>query len=67
MLRRNLIVGSSTKKRLIHPNLMVGKYTRKTIGSDGILEIRLSLLIQVETSRGEFSTIGGPQKRVLGV
>ena len=40
MQRRNPIVGSNTKKRLIHPNLMVWEDTRKTVGSDGILEIR---------------------------
>ena len=28
------------KKRLIHPNLMVWEDTRKTIGDDGILEIK---------------------------
>ena len=39
MPRRNPIVGSSTKKRLIHPNLMIWEDTRKTIGGDGILEI----------------------------
>ena len=43
MLRRNLIVGSSTKKRFIYPNLMIGKDARKTIGSNGILEFRAKL------------------------
>ena len=43
MPRRNPIVGSSTKKRLIHPNLMVGEDARKTIGSNGILEIGTKL------------------------
>jgi len=42
MPKRNLIV-SSTKRRLIHPNLMVGEDARKTVGSDGILEIRTRL------------------------
>ena len=40
MLSREPIVGSSMKKRLIHPYLIVWKDTRKTIRSDGILEIR---------------------------
>ena len=43
MLRRNPIVSSSMKKRLIHPNLMVWKDRRNTIGSDGVLEIRTKL------------------------
>ena len=43
MLRRNLIVSSSTKKRLIHLDLMVGEDTRKTIRGDGILEIGTKL------------------------
>ena len=60
MPRRNPIVGSNTKKRLIHLDLMIGKDTRKTIGSNGILESRPILLIQAETSRGEFFAIGGP-------
>ena len=38
-MRRNPIVGSSTKKRFIHPNLMVWEDIRKTIGDNGILEI----------------------------
>ena len=41
MPKRNLIVGSSMKKRLIHPNLMIWEDTRKTIGGDGILEIEI--------------------------
>ena len=65
MPRRNPIVGSSIKKRLIHLDLMVGKDTRKTIGSNGILESSPSLLIQAETSKREFFGIRGPQKRVL--
>ena len=40
MPRRNPIVGSNIKKRLIHPNLVVGEDARKTIGSNRILEIR---------------------------
>ena len=43
MPRRNPIIGSSTKKRLIHPNLMVGEDARNTIRSDGILEIGTKL------------------------
>ena len=43
MLRRNPIVGSSTKKRLIHPNLMVREDARMAIGSNRILEIRTKL------------------------
>ena len=39
MPRRNLIVGGSIKKRLIHPNLMVREDARKAIGSNKILEI----------------------------
>ena len=39
MPRRNLIIGSSVKKRLIHPNLMVREDARKAIGSNRILEI----------------------------
>ena len=63
MPRRNPIVGSCTKKRLIHPNLMVGEDARKTIGSDGILEIRTKL----PNLSGEFSAIRGPQKSVVWV
>ena len=44
MSRRNPIVSSSAKKRFIHPNLMKGKDARKTIGSNGILEIGTKLL-----------------------
>ena len=40
MLKRNPIVGRNTKKRLIHPNLMLGEDTRKAVGGDGVLEIR---------------------------
>ena len=40
MLSRGPIVDSSTKKRPIQPYLMVWKDTSKTIGGDGILEIR---------------------------
>jgi len=40
MSMRNPIVGSSTKKRLIHPNLMVWEDTRKTIGDNGIPQNR---------------------------
>ena len=40
MASRDPIVGNSTKNRFIHPYLMVWKDTRKTIGGDGILEIR---------------------------
>ena len=43
MSRRNPIVGSSTKKRLIHPNLMVREDARMAIGSNRILEIRTKL------------------------
>ena len=39
MSRRNPIIGSNTKKRLIHCDLMVWEDTRKTIDGDGILEI----------------------------
>ena len=39
MPRRNLIVGSNTKKRLVHSNLMIWDDIRKTIRGDGILEI----------------------------
>ena len=67
MSRRNPIVGSSTKKRLIHPNLMVREDARKAIGSKKILETRTKLPIQVETSRGEISAIRRPQKRAFWV
>jgi len=40
MPSRDLIVGSSTKKRIILLYLIVWKDTRKTIRDDGILEIR---------------------------
>ena len=40
MLSRDPIVGSSMKKRLISPYLMVWKDTRKTIRGDRVLEIR---------------------------
>ena len=43
MPRRNPIVGSSMKKRLIHPNLMVREDARKAIRSNKILEIRTEL------------------------
>ena len=43
MPRRNPIVGSSTKKRLIHPNFMVREDARNAIGSNKILEIRIKL------------------------
>ena len=43
MMRRNPIVGSNKKKRLIHPNLMEREDARKTIGSNGILEIKTKL------------------------
>ena len=59
MPRRNLIVGSSTNKRFIHPDLMIGKDVRKAMGSGP------SFLIQVETSRGEFSTLERPKKCVI--
>ena len=63
MLRMNPIVGSSTKKRLIHPNLMVREDARKAIRSIESLKSGPSFLIQVETSRGEFSAIERPQKK----
>ena len=44
MPRKNPIVGSNMKKRLFHPNLMVGEDTINTVGSDEILEIRTKLL-----------------------
>ena len=40
MPSKDPIVSSITKKRLIHPYLKVRKDTRKTIGGDGILEIK---------------------------
>ena len=43
MPRRNLIVGSSMKKRLIHPKLTVREDARKAIGSNRILEIGTKL------------------------
>jgi len=43
MPKRNQIIGSSMKKRFIHPNLMIGKNARKTIESNGILEIETKL------------------------
>ena len=43
MLRRNPIIGSSMKKRLIHPNLMVKEDARRAIGSKRILEIGTKL------------------------
>ena len=43
MPRRNPITSSNTKKKFIHHNLMIGKSARKTIGSNGILEIRTKL------------------------
>ena len=44
MLRRNPIVGSSMKKRLIHPKLMVREDVRKAIGSKKMLKIGTKLL-----------------------
>ena len=43
MPRRNPIVGNSTKKRLIHPNLMVREDARKAIRRNRILEIGTKL------------------------
>ena len=43
MPRRNPVVSNSTKKRLIHHNLMVRKDARKAIGSSRILEIGTKL------------------------
>ena len=43
MPKRNPIVGSSTKKRLILPNLMVKEDARKAIRSNRNLEIRTKL------------------------
>ena len=43
MPRRNPIVGSSMKKRFIHPNLMVREDARNAIGSNRILEIGTKL------------------------
>ena len=43
MPRRNPIGGNNTKKRLIHPNLMVRENARKAIGSNIILEIGTKL------------------------
>ena len=43
MPRRNPIVSSNTKKRLIHPNLMVRKDVRKAIESNKTLEIGTKL------------------------
>ena len=43
MPRRNLIVSSSTKKRLILPNLVVRKDASKAIRSNIILEIGTKL------------------------
>ena len=64
MLRRKSIVGSSTKKRLIHPYLMVWKDTRKTIGGDGILAIGTKPPNpSYETLSREFFSIGGPKKK----
>ena len=40
MPSRDQIVGNITKKRLIHLYLMAWKDIRKTIGGDGILEIK---------------------------
>ena len=66
MSRMNPIVGSSTKKRFIHPNLMVREDARKAIRSK-ILKSGPSLLIQLKTSKGEFSAIRGAQKSFLWV
>jgi len=44
MPRRNLILSSSTKKKLIQPNLMVREDARKAIKSNRILEIKTKLL-----------------------
>ena len=43
MPRRNLIVSNSTKKKLIHPNLMVKEDARKATKSNRILEIKTKL------------------------
>ena len=40
MPSKDPIIGNSKKKRLIYPNLIVWKDTRKAIGGDGILEIQ---------------------------
>ena len=65
MPKRNPIVSSCTKKRLIHLNLMVREDARKAIRSNKILKSGPSLLIELKTSKGEFSTIGGAEKSVL--
>ena len=45
MPRRNLIVSNSTKKKLIHPNLMVKEDARKAKGRNRILKIEIKLPI----------------------
>ena len=68
MLKRNLIIDNSTKKRLIHPNIMVWEDTRKTIGDDGILEIKTKPPNPSQDIKWRvFYTIGGPQKVLSGL
>ena len=63
MPRRNPIVGSSMKKRLIHSNLMIWDDTRKTIGANRILEIRTKPHNPSRDIKWRVSAIGGPKKR----
>ena len=68
MLKRNLIIDNNTKKRLIHPNLMVWEDTRKTIGDDGILEIKTKPPnLSQDIKWRVFYTIGVPQKVLSGL
>ena len=59
MSSRDPIVDSSMKKTFIHLDLMVWKNARETIRNDS-LKLGPSFLIQVETSKGENSTIRKP-------
>ena len=63
MLRRNPIVSSSMKKKLIHCNLMVRQDARKAIGSNRILEIGTKLLNPSGDIEGRAFCHWGTQKK----
>ena len=65
MPKRNPIVGSSMKKRLIHPNLMVWEDTRKAVGGNRIFKIRTKPLDPSGDIKRRVFCHWGTSKRVL--
>ena len=60
MSSRDPKLSSSTEKRFIHFDLMIGKDARETEGDESIFETRVKLLNPAEIDRGVNYAIGKP-------